>query len=103
MSEAGQGNAYFAAGAEEAPLIFEQEFEGLASVVAQNISVTIQTSPGVSLERVLNEYRSVEVPGGMQLELGDAYGEEERRVVAELAVPGLDEIGEREIGRMILR
>lgn len=103
MSEAGQGNAYFAAGTEEAPAIFEQEFEGLASVVAQNVSVEIRTSPGVSLERVLNEYRSVDVPGGIHLELGDAYGDEERRVVAELSVPGLEDMGEREIGRMILR
>jgi Ca-activated chloride channel family protein len=103
MAEAGHGNAYFAAATDEVPAIFEQEFEGLASVVAQNVSVEIRPAGETMLDKVLNDYRTVKVPGGLQVELGDSYGEEIRRVVIELILPGVKEMGEREIASVVLR
>jgi Ca-activated chloride channel family protein len=42
MADAGRGRDHFAASPEEAPSIFAQEFEGLAAMVAQNLSVEIR-------------------------------------------------------------
>ncbi|MGH2595889.1 MAG: hypothetical protein ACRDH7_07990 [Actinomycetota bacterium] len=45
------------------------------------MSVEIRVSEHVKVLGVLNEFPSIEVPGGVQVELGDAYGDETRRVV----------------------
>jgi Ca-activated chloride channel family protein len=42
MGDAGGGNAHFADTPDAAPTIFAEEFEGLARVVAQNVSVEIR-------------------------------------------------------------
>jgi len=42
---------------------------------------------------ILNEFPQVPVPGGVQVQLGDAYGDERRRVVFELQIPGLASLG----------
>ena len=43
------------------------------------------------------------VPGGLQLQLGDAFAEESRRVVFELLVPSLAALGVRTIADVVLR
>ena len=63
------------------PAIFASEFEGLMSLVAQNVSVEIRPSEDVQLLGILNGFPQVAVAGGVQVQLGDAYGEERRRVV----------------------
>ena len=70
MSDAGRGGAHYAATPDAAPAIFSEEFEGLASVVAQNVSVEIRPSGQVQMLGVLNEYPSVGVAGGVQGSLG---------------------------------
>ena len=42
MSDAGGGNAHFAPTPDAAPAIFASEFEGLMSLVAQNVSIEIR-------------------------------------------------------------
>ena len=70
MARAGGGNSYFAASPEDAPRIFGEEFEDLSQLVAQNLSAEIRPSDDVKLLGILNEYPSVAVPGGVQLQLG---------------------------------
>lgn len=103
MADAGVGNAYFAASPEEAPGIFSQEFEGLVALVAQNLSVEIRPTDDVGMLGVLHEYPAVPVEGGLQLQLGDAYAEERRRVVFELAVPTLATLGVVQVAEVIVR
>jgi Ca-activated chloride channel homolog len=103
MADAGSGNAYFAAGVDEAPGIFAQEFEGLASIVAQNLSVEIRPSEDVSVVEVLNDYRSTAVAGGVQIEVGDSYGEERRRIVFALQVPRLQALGPASVADVVVR
>lgn len=79
IADAGAGSAYYAETPESAPAIFASEFEGLATVVAQNVSAEIRPSDDVTLVGVLNEYRATKVKGGLQLALGDAYGGEHLR------------------------
>ena len=93
MADAAGGNAHFAATPDEAPAIFAEEFEGLTTLVAQNVSVEIRSGPNVEVLGVLNEYPSVAVPGGVQVALGDAYGGERRRVVFALHIPDLAALG----------
>jgi len=103
MAAAGGGDGHFAASPEDAPAIFEQEYEGLASVVAQNLSVEVRPTDDVRLIRVLNEIPATGVPGGVQLALGDVYGEDERRVLVELTVPGVEDRGETRIADLVIR
>lgn len=103
MADAGGGNAHYAETPDAAPRIFAQELEGLTTVAAQNVSLEIRPcEPAVALA-VLNDYPSVAVPGGIQVQLGDAYGGERRRVVFKLHVPSLAEAGVVQVADAILR
>ena len=93
MADAGAGNAYFAATPEEAPGIFADEFVGLASIVAQNLSIELRPSDDVKMLGLLNDHPGNAVPGGVQIQLGDVYAEEHRRLVFEMFVPRLEELG----------
>jgi Ca-activated chloride channel family protein len=103
IADVAAGNAYFAGTLEEAPGIFAQEFEGLTALVAQNLSVEVRPTADVQMLGVLNEYPIVPVAGGLQAQLGDAYAEERRRVVFELAVPRLETLGVVPVAEVIVR
>ncbi len=103
LADAGSGNDYWCAGPDQAPQIFNDEFEGLASVVAQNVSVELRPTAGVLGVRVLNEFPITSVNGGVQIALGDAYGDEKRRVVAEFLVPPVRDAGPFPLGEIVLR
>jgi Ca-activated chloride channel homolog len=103
MADAGRGNAHFAPSPDAAPGIFAEEFEGLMSLVAQNVSVEIQCSEDVVLLGVLNDIPQVAVPGGVQVQLGDAFGDEHRRIVFQLHVPRLEELGVKKVADVVLR
>jgi len=103
MADAGRGNAYYVPTPDAAPAIFAAEFEGLASLVAQNVSVEIAMSEDVAFLGILNEFPTVAVPGGVQVSLSDAYGDERRRVVFQLHVPRLQALGPRRVAEVVLR
>ncbi len=103
MADAGGGNAHYAPTPDQAPAIFAQEFEGLVSLVAQNVSAEIRPSQEVAMLGVLNEYPAVQVPGGVQVQLGDAYAEERRRVVFELHIPEVASLGVAKVADVVLR
>jgi Ca-activated chloride channel family protein len=103
MADAGGGNAHYAATPEDAPGIFASEFEDLVSLVAQNVSVEIRPSDQVEVVGMLNEYPAVPVAGGVQLQLGDAYAEERRRVVFELGIPRLASLGVAKVADVVVR
>ena len=89
MADAGRGNAYFAETPDEAPGIFAQEFEGLLSLVAQNVSVEIRPSPEVEMVGILNEYPAV--------------ADERRRIVFELHIPELARLGVAKVADVVVR
>lgn len=103
MSDAGGGGAHFAETPDAAPAIFTEEFEGLVSVVAQNVSVEIWLEESVSVLGVLNEYPMVWQDRAVQVELGDAYGGELRAVVFEMHIPALGDIGPAKVADVVLR
>ncbi len=103
LADAGAGNDYWCAGADNAPEIFNDEFEGLASVVAQNLSVEIRTTDNVVDLGILDEHPVTFIDGGAQVALGDAYGSEQRRVVARLALSPTRLPGALPLGEIVLR
>ena len=83
LADGGMGNDYWCAGPDQAAQVFADEFGGLASVVAQNVSVEIAPSDAVAATAVLNEFPITDLPGHrVQVALGDAYGSERRKLVA---------------------
>jgi Ca-activated chloride channel family protein len=103
MADAGGGNTHFAATPDDAPGIFERELEGLTRVVAHNVTLDIRPGPAVELLAVLNDYPSLAVDGGAQIELGDAYAGERRRVVLKLRIPHLAALGPCVVAELVLR
>lgn len=103
LADAGGGNAHWAATPDEAPGIFARELEGLTSVAAQNVTVELRPGPHVEVIGVLNEYPQVPVAGGVQLELGDAYASETRRIVFAFHVPHLATLGPSSVAELVLR
>ena len=103
MADAGRGRAYYAASPEEAPGIFAEEFEGLLALVAQNVSVEIRPSGAVEMLGVLNDHPAVTTSQGVQVQLGDAFADETRRVVFTLRVPNLAALGVAKVADLVLR
>ena len=103
IADAGAGNDYFCGGPDQALAVFAAEFEGLASIVAQNVSVEVRPSDVVSDWGLLNEYPMVPVDGGVQVNLGDAYGDERRKVIAALQIKPQATAGPVQVGELVLR
>jgi Ca-activated chloride channel family protein len=103
IAAAGRGNAHYVADPDRTPGVFADEFQGLVSLVAQNVAVEIHPSDHVATVGVVNGHPQVSVPGGVQVQLGDAHAEERRRVVFELTVPGLQEIGVTQVAEIVVR
>jgi Ca-activated chloride channel homolog len=103
MADAGGGAAHFAETPDAAPAIFALELEGLTQVVAQNVSLEIRPHAAVQVIGVLNEYPQVAVAGGVQVELGDAFSGERRRIVFALHVPHLAALGPVTVAELVLR
>ena len=103
MADAGRGRAYYADGPDEAPGIFAEEFEGLAAIQAQNLSIEIRPAPEVESVSLISDVPPIVVDGGIQVELGDIYGGELRRLVFRLHVPAIAELGPMVLGEVVIR
>ena len=103
MADAGGAGAHFAASTEDVPAIFEEEFEGLVQLAAQNVAVEIMPTDDVAVVAVLNDYPSQALPDGVRVQLGDAYAETVRRVVLRLHVPALQQLGAATIASVVIR
>jgi hypothetical protein len=57
----------------------------------------------VAVVELLNDYPSIAVPGGVQVQVGDAYGEERRRIVFTLRVPELQTLGPASVADLVVR
>lgn len=98
MASVGKGNFYFIQSPEDAAGVFEIELEGLASVVAQNMQVTLRPAAGVKVVSVLNQYRINEEKGELQIAVGDLYGGEDKQLGLEVEVDGLPPSGSFTVG-----
>jgi Ca-activated chloride channel family protein len=87
MANASGGNFYFIQSPDEAADVFRIELESLTSVVAQNLTVTLQPEESVKIAWVLNNYRSNVIGNNLEVFLGDVYGVETKQLAVELSIP----------------
>jgi Ca-activated chloride channel homolog len=79
MARAANGNFYFIQSIDEASEVFSIELNSLRAVVGQNLVVTIELAPGVSLVDTLNLAQvSHTDTGATVLTLGDLYENEDK-------------------------
>ena len=103
MATAGHGNSHYVASPDDAPSIFGEEFDDLVALVAQNVSVEIRPTSEVDVVGVLNEFPVTPVAGGLQVNVGDAYADETRRVVFELQIPSMAKLGVAQVAEVVIR
>ena len=73
MANAGEGHFYYIQSPEDAEGVFGIEMEGLGSLVAQNLEVTLKPAPTVKVASVLNRYRFEARGQEVAVGLGDVY------------------------------
>lgn len=103
LADAAQGNDYWCADSDAASAVFRREFDGLATVVAQNLSVYLEHTDAVAAVRVLNDFPCTIGDRSVQIDLGDAYGGETRRVVAEMHLRPQHDHGPIDIATLTVR
>jgi Ca-activated chloride channel homolog len=86
MANAGEGHFYYIQTPEDAEGVFGIEMEGLGSILAQNLEVTLKPAPTVKVASVLNRYRFESRGQEVAVGLGDVYSTEPRQLAAELSV-----------------
>ena len=87
MADAGQGGTYYIEKVDQASGVFEEELEGLLSIAAQNVRVTVQPGADAESVKVLHEYPSHSKDDVLTLEVGDLYAREPRRILMAFLLP----------------
>ena len=105
LADAGSGEDYFCADADQAAAVFEDELGGLARVVAQNLTVDIKPTAAVAVAGQLNDYpvTSIGDAGEVRLSIGDAYGSETRSVVLAFHLRPQAATGTFDVAELVLR
>jgi Ca-activated chloride channel family protein len=83
ISENGGGNFYYIDTPDRIPSIFQEELNGLLSVVAQNMRITLQTT---DLTRVTNVYGYKMDEQKHTVHVGDLYHDEVKTILVEMAL-----------------
>ena len=87
MARAAKGNFYFIQSVDEASEVFSIELDSLGAVVGQNLVVTIELAPGVSLVDTLSLAQvSHTAAGATVLTLGELYEGEDKLLGLSLAI-----------------
>jgi Ca-activated chloride channel homolog len=86
LSENGGGNYYFIESSYNLASILRKEFDRLADVMAQNVTIELELGRGVTLRDAIGFEHSV-AAGKVLIPVGDLYGDDTREVMVELDVP----------------
>lgn len=97
MADAAGGNYYYIQSPEDAEDVFRIEIESLVSVVAQNLTVTLDPINSVKIAEILNNYRTQTQGDTLQVFLGDIYGSEKKTLAIALDIPPQSELGEQNL------
>jgi Ca-activated chloride channel family protein len=103
ITKAGRGNEHFAEEPDTAAALISQEVTGLLSQTIQAASLAIRMSPHVRGVRLANDLEVTPVDKGLQVELGNLWAGEERKLVLVFDVPQLPALGLTEIATLELR
>jgi Ca-activated chloride channel homolog len=100
MANAGGGAFYFIESPEVTPVIFQEELQGLLSVVGQNLTISLDQTEYINEVRQLNAYPMQKHGRRVTCRLGDVFGDEIKALLLELTIPALKEIGTRQIATL---
>jgi Ca-activated chloride channel family protein len=81
ISENGGGNFYYIRTPDQIPAIFQEELDGLLSVVAQNMKLTIQTTERSQVTRVFGYPKE-----GSTIHIGDLADQEVKSILIEMTL-----------------
>src|SRR4051794_36119561 len=103
LARDGLGNAHFAEEPDTAGALIASEVTGVLAQTVQAAHLQIQPTAAVSNVSVLNDL-PVQPLGdrGLLVELGDFYGDEERKLVLQFTVPAIAGLGLAEIAKVEL-
>jgi Ca-activated chloride channel family protein len=103
MANASEGHFYYIQTPEDAEGVFNIEMEGLGSLVAQNLEVTLKPASTVKVASVLNRYRFEARGQEVAVGLGDVYATEPRQLAAELSVEAGGATGPVTLATLVFR
>ena len=86
LSEQGGGNYYFLESSRNLASVLRKEFDRLSNVMAQNVNIELDLGRGVTLRDAIG-YDHHARDRGVQIPVGDLYGEDSREIILELDVP----------------
>jgi Ca-activated chloride channel family protein len=85
IADHGGGNFYYIEKADDIPTIFARELEGLCSVVAQNVQLSLNLKDNATLTHLFG-YQAEDVNGLLTLTLGDLFDQEIKSILLEFAL-----------------
>jgi Ca-activated chloride channel family protein len=86
MADAGNGNTWYIERVDQASMVFLEEIEGLLSLSAQNLTVTLTGTAAVRNINIWGDWPTVAQGDHITVPLGDLYAREPRRVLIEFVV-----------------
>ncbi len=84
IADGGGGNFYYVEKPDDIPGIFAKELQGLLSVVAQHVHLTVKPADNVQVTRVYG-YDAVSNDKSLDIKLGDLYHQEVKSLLLEVS------------------
>jgi Ca-activated chloride channel family protein len=101
MSDAGSGNFWYVENVDQMASMFALEIEGLVSLAAQNLRVTVRlTDPRVAGVTFVQDYAVTRSADGWETSLGDLYGTSGRELGLVFHVENVTELGQVRLGEV---
>jgi Ca-activated chloride channel family protein len=97
MANAGGGAFYFIESPEVAPLIFQEELQGLLNVVGQNLVISVEPTDKVADLQQLNAYPMERNDRRVSFRLGDVFANEMKALLIEISLKPFEGIGRQQI------
>jgi len=97
LADAGGGSTYYIERPDQAPTVLAAELEGLLSLSAQNVTVSLRPARAARLSLIHHSYPSHDLQDGVRLSMGDLYARDPRLLLAEFAVSHRAPAGEMEV------
>jgi Ca-activated chloride channel family protein len=103
IARGGSGNTHFAEHGDDAGAALASEVDGLLQQAVQAANLTVKPSDEVSAVRLFNDLPATGIDGGFMVELGDFQAGETRRVLLEIDVPAITQLGLAQVCELELR
>jgi len=103
LARGGSGNTHFAEHGDDAGAALASEVDGLLQQSVQAASLTVKPSDEVSAVRLFNDLPATGIDGGFMVELGDFHAGETRRILLEVDVPAITQLGLAKVCDLELR